>query len=185
MILEIFGVLSSLLYIWLEIKQKKSMWIVGAISAIVYSVVFGNNKLFASMGIQLFYIFISIYGWIKWSREKGSEEEVIRRLSLTGLLKSALFTLALFAILSYILKSFSEDPFPVSDALLASLSITASIWLSKKYIEQWYIWMAVNLLSALLYRYMKLYPTSLLYIIYFSASVIGFIKWRKFRQVLN
>lgn len=185
MILEIFGVIASILYIWLEIKQKRIMWVVGAVSAVVYSVIFGVNLLYASMGIQLFYVFISIYGWIKWSRESSLDEGVIRKLSLTSILISVFFTMALFVVLTYILKNYSKDPYPVFDALLASLSITASIWLSKKYIEQWFLWMVVNFFSVILYRSMNLYPTSLLYVIYFTGSVIGYLKWRKFKHVLN
>lgn len=185
MALEIFGVITSLLYLWLEIKQKKYMWIVGAVSALVYSVVFGSKLLFASMGIQLFYVFISIYGWIKWSGEGNSENEIFRKINWKLFLKSLFMTILIFLLLAFILKSYSSDPYPVFDALLASLGVTASIWLSKKYIEQWYLWMLVNLLSAILYRYMNLNPTSLLYVVYFSASVIGYLKWRKFRQVLN
>ncbi len=184
--LEIFGALASLLYIWLEIRQKKVMWIVGGISSFVYVIVFANNLLFASMGIQIFYVLMSIYGWIKWSNESPEKEEgITRKMNKEILLKSGIFTLLIFILLSLILTNFSKDPYPVFDAFIASLSIIATFWLSKKYIAQWYVWIVVNMLSAILYWHMGLYPTLFLYIVYSSASIVGYLKWRNFSRVLN
>lgn len=187
MLLELFGALSALIYLWLEIKQKSQMWIIGIVSGMVYVAVFSTQSLYASAGIQAFFVIMSIYGWISWSRQRDklSADPFFKRISAGSVIIYLLLTAALTLLLSTLLRLYSNDPYPIADSAIASLSITATLLLSRRYIEQWYLWMIVNAASSLLYLYSSLYLTFVLYIIYFAASVVGIREWRKYGEVLK
>ena len=70
--MEIFGFVSGLLYLILEIKQNKWMWLVNFITAVLYAIIFAQSKLYAAMGLQIYYVLISIYGFIIWQKDKIS-----------------------------------------------------------------------------------------------------------------
>ena len=182
LITEIFAALAGLLYVFLEIKQRRWMWIVGAISALVYISVFFVAGLYAAMAFQLYFVGISIYGWRKW----GAEYE---QFTVRMPLKTAAFSMAFIVIATLlfwlILGQIDSDPMPFTDGLILAISMVATYWVGNRYIESWYLWMVANSLSVYLYISQELYATMVLYIVFVAASVFGYVKWRKFRRVLN
>jgi nicotinamide mononucleotide transporter len=185
---EIFGAVTGLAYVILEIKQRKLMWIVGGISALVYSLIFLNSSLFAAMALQLYFFFASIYGWIAWSKKGEStntDEPFVVPLSLNRGIISAAISALIFFVIWYVLANFSNDPMPVTDSLIASLSMLATYWVSKKHIQHWLVWIVADILAVDMYFSQGLYATTALYFIYIVAATAGFIHWRKFNVVLN
>ena len=190
-IVEIFGALTGLLYVYLEIKQRRWMWIVGGISAIVYIYVFLVAGLYAMMAFQFYYVVISLYGWRQWGRSdtnrKGGSESM--QITVTMPRKVAIisgvviFTATL--LFWQLLGKIDSDPMPFADALVVVLSMVATYWVSKKYIEHWILWIFANTLSIYIYLLQQLYATMVLYIIFVIAAIVGFCEWRKFRRVLN
>jgi len=79
----------------------------------------------------------------------------------------------------YILRRFTDSPIPFWDAFTTSLSIFATWMLARKKIEQWLIWIFVDLVSVGLYLYRGLYPTVFLFLVYAVMAVIGYYEWRK------
>lgn len=196
MVLEIFGLLSTLLYLYLEIKQVRIMWIIGFISALIYIVVFYSSNLYASMGLQFYYLFVSVYGWVEWGKaEKILEAEhgrnlpekkviFLTKMSNKLLICSWLGFAIIFLIIRFLLKDFTDSPSPTIDTLIASLSILATYWLSKAYIYHWIIWIIVNSIGVVFYLQQGLYPTSLLFVAYTGAAIYGYIHWKKNSLVL-
>ncbi|PKP00304.1 MAG: hypothetical protein CVU13_02010 [Bacteroidetes bacterium HGW-Bacteroidetes-8] len=185
---EIFGAVTGIIYVILEIKQKKSMWIVGAVSALFYTLIFLNANLFAAMGLQIYFLFASIYGWWMWSRQNSNEEisePIVLKLSIKRAAISSALALAGFLFLWYILKNYSSDPMPATDALIASLSMLATYWVTNRFIQHWHLWIAADVLAIYMYFSQGLYATTALYLIYIIAAIAGIVHWRKFRQVLN
>jgi nicotinamide mononucleotide transporter len=181
--IEILGVLSSLLYLFLEIRQLKSLWIVGFISSAVYVYVFFQAKFYADMGLNVYYLLASIYGWIVWSRrqtpETGKPAQAIVRLKPPLALLLLGVSGVLFSGISFVLKHYTDSPVPLGDALTTALSIVATWMLAHKIIEQWWVWLFVNIFSAILYTWRGLYPTAFLFCCYAVASVIGYYSWKK------
>lgn len=183
--LEIFGVLTGLLYLYLEIKQKSIMWIVGLITSFVYVFVFFQAKFYADMGLNVYYVLISMYGLIKWNRKTAeevkltSDEIVYTRLTpvyFAGL--SAAFVVLYFGM-AHILESFTDSPVPYGDALTTSLGIIATWMLAKRIIQHWIVWVFVNAFAVYLYIYRGLYPTAFLYACYCILAVVGYLNWKK------
>jgi nicotinamide mononucleotide transporter len=185
---EILGVCFSLLYLFLEISQRKALWIVGFIASAFYVYIFFQAKFYADMGLNIYYLLVSVYGWVVWSKKQKANATTPATASITHLTsKQALIlsgiSLGLFVLLFYILKTYTDSPVPFGDALTTALSIVATWMLAHKIIEQWWVWLFVNALSAALYAWRGLYPTTFLFCCYAVASIIGYYSWKKGKKV--
>jgi len=181
--LEIFGAVTMLLYIWLEIKQKPVMWVVGFISSLVYVFVFFQSKIYGYAMLYVYYVAISVYGWYCW-RNARQADGIVTGLQISRIrISLALVLMAIFAVLyiisAYTLQRFTDSPVPYYDALGTSLSIVATWMLARKILEHWMLWIFVNLFSAVLFFSQGLYPTAVLFVVYGVLSVVGWFKWKQ------
>lgn len=185
--LEYFGVITGLLYLWFEIKQKPQMWLLGGVSSLVYIFVFGFSRIYADMAFNVYNAAISLYGYQAWRRSLANNEiksihsDVIEytRLSLQQLLRIISITVLLYGVIFMALKTFTDSPIPEGDALTTTLSVVATWMLAKRFIEQWICWILVNVISVYLYYTRGLYPTMLLYTFYTFAAISGYVIWKK------
>jgi nicotinamide mononucleotide transporter len=183
--IEIFGAVTGILYVFLEIRQTIWLWPVGIITSAVYIWVFFTGKLYADMSLQGYYLAISILGWYWWSRGQSAEnaeqkEELqVTRLKLkTGIVLTAVF-IPLFAVMWLVLARLTDSPVPVRDSFITSLSIIATWMLARKIYEHWYLWIVVNTTASFLFLTRGLYPTVILYIVYGIMSFAGLRAWKK------
>jgi nicotinamide mononucleotide transporter len=183
--IELIGAILGLLYILFSIRQHILTWATGLLTSVLYIIVFFQSGFYADMGLQVYYVFISIYGWYFWLKgekkaARNSEQQVpVTRIKKWVLVKSAIVTLLIFLFLIFILKRFTDSTVPVMDSLTTALSITATWMLAKKYIEHWLIWIFVDFFSAGLYVYKNLWPTVVLFIVYAIMAIVGYLEWKK------
>ncbi len=183
--IELIGAILGLLYIFFSIRQHILTWATGLLTSVLYTVVFFQSGFYADMGLQVYYVFISIYGWYFWLKgekktDQGGEQQVpVTKTKKRVLVISGIVTLLIFLFLIFILKRFTDSTVPVMDSLTTALSITATWMLAKKYIEHWLIWIFVDFFSAGLYVYKNLWPTVVLFIVYAVMAIIGYIEWKK------
>jgi nicotinamide mononucleotide transporter len=188
--LEIFAVITGLLYVYLEIKQKKMMWIVGFISSLVFVYVLFSAKIYANMVMYGYYVVISVYGYYKWCGVRGAGYEVASprvtprtsHLAPRTLIIFIVISLILSAILGFVLKNFTDSPIPYFDGLVAAFSIVATWMLTQKIIQHWYFWIGINLFCVPLYVSQELYFTAFMYLVYFVMSIIGLKQWKKMQS---
>jgi nicotinamide mononucleotide transporter len=188
--IEVFGAVTGIIYVFLEIRQNLWLWPVGIITSAVYIWIFFTGKLYADMSLQVYYLVISILGWYWWMRrrngregegERGrkSERLGVSRLKLkTGVILTAIF-IALYTVMWFILNRFTDSPVPEVDSFITSLSIIATWMLARKIYEHWYLWIVVNTVASVLFFSRGLYPTLMLYIIYGIMSFTGLRAWKK------
>ena len=199
--LEIFGAVTGILYVFLEIRQNIWLWPVGIATSAVYIIVFFTNKFYADMSLQGYYLVISVLGWYWWVNGRGhraqgkghraqgtghraqggerrSELKVSRLKIKTGIIL-LLIWLAIYAGMWFVLDRFTDSPVPAWDSFITSLSIIATWMLARKIYEHWYLWIVVNAAAVLLFITRGLYPTVILYIIYFAMSFAGLRAWRR------
>jgi nicotinamide mononucleotide transporter len=185
--LEYFGVATGLLYMALEIKQRPAMWVVGFVTSLVYVFVFFIAKLYAEMGLQAYYVLVSIYGFRLWTRASPSKEEaapvaggiVYRHAGSRVLVRIVLATAAIHFSLYYVLVRFTDSPVPVGDAFITAVGIVATWMLAHRIIEHWYLWIMANAISIYIYYLRDLYPTMFLYLCYALLAVAGLYTWIK------
>ena len=193
-LIELFGAVTGILYVFLEIRQTIWLWPVGLVTSAVYIWVFFTGKLYADMSLQGYYLVISILGWYWWARGSGEiekegenggrgaekkEELQVTRIKLrTAIVLAAVFVL-LFWVMWLVLTRLTDSPVPGRDAFITSLSIIATWMLARKIYEHWYLWIVVNAAASFLFFSRGLYPTVILYIVYGIMSFVGLRVWRK------
>lgn len=180
---ELGGTIFGLIYIWLSIRQNLHTWTAGIITSLLYCWVFFEAKFYAGMGLQGYYLIISIYGFWSWrrGRDNGSEADKLHVSNTkTNLwIKLSIFNLLLTSFIYYLLGRYTDSPIPFGDASTTSLSIIATWMLARKKIEHWLIWIFIDLVSCGLYIYRGLYPTVFLFLVYTVMAGIGYYEWRK------
>jgi nicotinamide mononucleotide transporter len=192
--IEIFGAVTGIIFVFLEIRQALWLWPVGIVTSAVYIWVFFTGKLYADMSLQGYYLIISCLGWYWWARSKkrrrGEEEsgkkaegepEVlpITRLKFkTGVVLGIVF-MVLYVIMWLVLSYLTDSPVPGWDSFITSLSIIATWMLARKIYEHWILWIIVNFVAVVLLVIRGLYPTVILYLVYGLMSFVGISKWRK------
>ena len=179
--LEWFGVLTGLLYLWFEIKQKAAMWVVGIMCSVSYIFVYASARLYADMAFYIYSSSLSVYGFVLWRRRIGGATAQIqyRRLGTRLSLTLAALTAVAYAAISLMLSLFTDSPVPFFDAFTTALSITATWMLAKRYIAHWWWWVAVDGASVALYCIRGLYPTMLLFAFYTVSAVGGYFFWKR------
>ncbi|MCC8147131.1 MAG: nicotinamide riboside transporter PnuC [Bacteroidales bacterium] len=179
--IEVVGAILSFLYLILEVKQKWAMWIVGVFSSAFYVYIFFQAHLYANMGMNVYYTFMSLYGLYCWkfAKIKNEGDNEFHFISKQLAIRLSIIALFIFGFIYFILLRFPESEVPVPDALVATLSIVATWMTAKKIVECWYPWIFVNFFAIGLYAYQGLYPTAILYIFYGTLSIVGLINWRK------
>jgi nicotinamide mononucleotide transporter len=179
--IEILATITGLIYLVYSVKGNILLWPFGLITSALYVYVFFMSKIYADMGINIYYVIISIYGWIHWSSGENSEKKELplSRLKLRLGLILGLITLIIFCIIAYFLKNFTDSDIAYWDAFVTAASITATWMLARKIMEHWLFWVVVDGISIGLYIYKGLYPTVLLFVVYTSLAVTGYHEWRK------
>lgn len=179
---ELLGALCGLVYIVLSVRQNILTWPAGLISSLIYVAVFFQSKFYAGMGLQVYYVGISIYGWYFWL--KGSRKEKHGEVAISKMKKSEAIcaTIAfpfIFTVILLVLLHLTDSPVPYPDALSTSLSIVATWMLARKILENWLLWIVADLVSTGLYIYKGLWPTTVLFLIYTILAFIGYSQWKR------
>lgn len=195
--LEYFGVSTGLLYLLLEIKQHRAMWIVGLLTSLVYVFVFFSAKIYADMGLNLYYVGISLYGFWQWSRTGKRKEEdkpvdnavensvdnpvhiLYKQITLPLFLGITGACALIYGGIYFLLVHFTDSPIPTGDAFTTAVGIVATWMLARRIIEHWIFWVIVNFVSVYLYYLRGLYPTMFLYLCYATLAIIGYYTWKK------
>jgi nicotinamide mononucleotide transporter len=180
---ETTGTILGLIYIGLSIKQKILTWPVGLLSSVFYIVIFFNSKLYAAMGLQVYYALISIYGWYYWKKgqkeESNSNEIFVKRTQASLWIKILTVEVVLFIVLYFLLMNLTDSDVPVWDALTTSTSIIATWMLARKLLENWLIWIFTDFVCVFLYLQKGLLPTTFLFTVYTIMAFAGYFEWRK------
>ena len=194
--MELFTLITGLIYIVFEIRQRNAMWIVGILTSIAAMIVFFTKGLYASFGLNTYYLITSIIGLWQWRRDNqkiGNESETqihLNRLTMTTIVSRAIIAVAGTIALSWGMDllaglGLKENPMSYLDASVAVLSAIATWWLVKAYIEQWWLWIVADTLSVILCAHQQMWGMTILYIAYVAAAVIGMQHWRKNGTVIT
>ncbi|MDD2305698.1 MAG: nicotinamide riboside transporter PnuC [Prolixibacteraceae bacterium] len=183
--IELLGAILGIAYIFFSIRQSILTWPVGLLTSILYVWVFFVSKLYADMGLQMYYVVVSIYGWYEWLRgnkSNHSEPLKVSRLSVKLGVALSIVSLFLFVLIWYILKNYTDSPVPMADGFATALSIVATWMLARKILEHWLVWIFVDAFSVGLFWYKDLLPTVILFVVY---TVMAYIGYREWKQELN
>ncbi len=184
---EFIATLTGLISVWLAAKNNIWTWIIGFINIICFFVIFFQVQLYSDMFLQVYFFIASIYGLYIW-KKKNEKSNSISLLSNQHRL-FILFLLVVFTIIiGYLIKNIhlylptifsKEASFPYTDTFVALSSIIATILLAKKIIENWMLWILVDIICVFLYAKKNIMFISIEYAIFFCIASYGFYSWVK------
>jgi len=178
--LEIVAFVLSLWMVACNMRVDPLGWPLAMASSLLYALLFASSRLYGEAGLQLFFIAIAGWGWWQWLRGRGESGQPLqvhamrRRESMWA----AALTLAAWPLLSVLLDRATDSDVPYLDALATVGSIAGQVLLGRKLVENWLVWLAVNLFSVGLFAFKGLWLTVLLYALFAVLSVLGWRAWR-------
>ena len=144
----------------------------------LYVFVFFEERLYAEAGLQVFFILAQLWGWWLWVKVGGEDDRVpVRWLDWLSRAVWVTVTAALSLNLGWMMHSFTNAVLPYADAGIAGASVAAQILLAYRRIENWLVWIAIDVASVTLYIDRGLYPTAGLYGGFLVLSLIGLKEW--------
>ena len=176
---ECTGFITGLTGVYLNIRQIHWAWLVGSVSVVLYIAVFFEAKLYADMGLNIFYLMSGFYGWYAWVFGTRNKE----KLKIIEISKQQIFSWLGWGIpgsllLYFLLKKFTDAALPEMDAPLTAFSFVAQFMLARKVLQNWLVWMVVDFLSIGMYLYKGLYPTAVFFLILTAMAFVGFQQWK-------
>ena len=178
MTLETLGVALTLCNVYLLTRQNILAWPCGLLGVSIYAFIFFQTKLYSDFILHLVYVILNIYGWWVWSRKNQQVTLPVTQLSRS----SRIFFIALI-IFSFLLwgttmSHFTDASYPYLDAFTTVVSLVAQYLLAKKKIENWILWIIVDIFAIVLYLLKALNLTAGLYLLLLVLSIIGFLNWK-------
>ncbi|MFI5197747.1 MAG: nicotinamide riboside transporter PnuC [Thermoanaerobaculia bacterium] len=178
--LEIMGAATGALGVWLMARENVWCWPVGLVNVAVYALVFHDAKLYADMGLQVVYFALCLYGWWAWMRGGAAHGRlVVSRAPAAVLAACALAGIAFAAALGVFLRAKTDAALPFWDAGTTGFSLVAQFLQTRKWIENWLLWIAVDIVYVGMYVVKRLYLTAGLYALFLVLAGIGLASWRR------
>jgi len=179
--IEIFAFVTGIAYVVLEILQKDAMWILGLFTGAACAFSFAIQKNWGMTGLNIYYIVVSVIGLVQWRRDGTKVEEgAIHLRALPG--KTALWSALAFLLGSLALIGLFRalgDGMSALDATATVLSVIATWWLTRSYIQQWMLWVVADCLTASLCIANGQHWMTVLYGAYALSAVYGYFHWKK------
>jgi nicotinamide mononucleotide transporter len=178
-LLEIVAFVLAIAMVLANLRVNPVGWPLAIASSLLYALLFADSKLYGEAGLQFVFVALALWGWWQWLRGRGDDGTAlqVRRLSRRGRALALAFTLAAWPLLGLLLDRATDSDVPYFDALPTVASITGQILLGRKLVENWPVWLAVNLVSIALFATKGLWLTVLLYALFAVLSVVGWRAW--------
>jgi nicotinamide mononucleotide transporter len=178
--LEVVAVVLALAMVVCNIREIHWGWPLAIVSSLMYFALFWRSRLYGDAALQIFFAVVALWGWWQWlrgHRADGSELHVAR-LSRRGVWTVIAACAVLWPITGLFLKTFTDTDVPWWDAFPTAVSLVGQFLLGRKYIENWAVWIVVNVVSVGLFAYKGLWLTVGLYGVFIALSVVGWRAWK-------
>jgi len=186
--LEWCGVFTGILCVWLAAKNNIWNWPIACISVIIYVFIFFEGKLYADAGLQLYFLVTNIYGWYYWSKQRDNptQERPVINITQKEIILSVIGVIVFTTALGFTLFHKTDASFPFVDSFCTACSLIAQVFLARKVLQNWLIWIFVDIIYVSVYFSKDLYATGLMYALYIGIATMGYLDWRKtYREQKN
>ena len=179
--LEIVAVLIALAMVGCNIRQIHWGWPLAIVSSLMYFALFWRSKLYGDSALQIFFAVVAFWGWFQWLRGRRPDGSPLKasRLTQRGLAITVVACALLWPATGLFLKTYTDTDVPWWDAFPTAVSLVGQFLLGRKYIENWAVWILVNVVSVALFAYKGLWLTVGLYAIFIALSVVGWRAWKR------
>jgi nicotinamide mononucleotide transporter len=178
--IEAAGVAFGIVAVFLTVRENVWCWPLGLVNVALFIVVFAEAKLYADMGLQVVYVGLCLYGWYAWLHG-GKDHGVLQvaRAPRPSVLWLALAAATFAAALGTLLGRLTDAALPYWDASTASFSLAAQWMQTRKWLENWLVWIVVDVVYVGMYVVKGLYLTAGLYAVFLALAVAGLVAWRR------
>ncbi len=178
--LDIVTTVLGLAYILLEYRASVWMWLAGFLMQALGIVLYYQKGLYADCGMEFYYLAMTVYGYWKWIHGTASKKALPITHFPTRLVLPWLAVIAVvWGTIYWLLVTFTNSNVPLADSFTTALSIVGIWALAHKYLEQWFIWIAVDVVTCVLYFYKDIPFKASLYALYVVIAIMGYFKWRQ------
>jgi len=176
---EVLGFATGLVNVALLVRQHILNWPLGILNVLLLMVVFWSAGLYADAGLQIVYVILGGYGWWAWLYGGERRSRLVVRSTTAGewlvlVAAGVLLTAGLWLFLDRL----TESTVPFLDAVTTALSLLATYGQTRKLVENWWLWIAADLIYIPLYGYKDLWLTAILYVAFLALCVVGLRAWR-------
>ena len=178
--LETIAVAFGIISVYLSVRQNIWSWPTAIVNVLLYFLVFRDAKLYADMGLQLVYFALSVYGWYEWlyGGKNRTQLKVSRLATRTGVILVAIVVVGVASLGTLLAKS-TDAALPYLDSLTTSTSLAAQWMMTRKILENWAVWMAVDVVYVGMFIFKGLFATAGLYAVFFVLAAIGHAQWKR------
>ena len=178
---EITATVTGILYVWLAVKEKPACWIFGIVSATSSILIAIEARYYMDTFINIYYILAGIYGLYLWTSKRNKRKSSLR-ISMLSVPHFGLFLLAacLFSLpLGYVFHRYTNNSLPFVDAAVTIFAALATLMAAKKILQNWVLWVGIDVVWMLMYLYKSYYILSFLFAVYTVMSVLGYFRWKR------
>ncbi len=176
---EAWGFVTGGICVWLVVREHMWNWPIGLANNVFFFVLFLHGRLFADMGLQVVYFGLGVYGWFNWLF--GGERRTVLRISRTTRAEWLALLLAIpvstWGLREVLLAVNGAAPF--WDSLTTVLSLAAQYLLCRKRVENWFFWIAADVIYVPLYLSRQLPLTAVLYAVFLAMCLVGVREWNR------
>ena len=183
---EIAGSVLGLIQIWLLVRRSLWNFPLAMASVTLVGITLFEGRLYSEAGLQVFFFVVNALGWYQWSRVRSGGNAVpVGWMSTAARLRWAAATVLLSLSLGWIMHTFTNAALPFADSAVTGASIAAQLLLNNRRIENWVLWVAIDVASIALYLTRDLYFLTVLYIAFLAISVIGLRQWTRASRAIQ
>ena len=177
---EVVAAVVTLVSIWLTAYENIWCWPSGVVSVVMYFFIFWRVHLYANAWLQVFYLVLIAYGWYEWLHGGEHHDELhVSRTPLRGWIVTIALGVIASALVGWAMKRYTNASMPYSDAATTAFSVAAEAMTTRKWIENWVVWIFVDGVTTWMLSVQRLYPSTILYLSFLVLAVIGWIEWKK------
>jgi nicotinamide mononucleotide transporter len=178
--LEIVAALFGVVSVFLSVKENIWSWPTAIVNVGLYIIIFFESKLYADTGLQVVYVVLNAYGWYHWlyGGKNRTELPVSRTSAKLGAFLVAIGTVSTLLIGTFLAKK-TDAALPYVDAATTSTSLVAQWMMTRKLLENWIVWVVVDVVYIGMYIFKSLHVTAVLYLIFLILSAMGYVQWKR------
>jgi nicotinamide mononucleotide transporter len=182
--LELVAVLFGIVSVFLSVRENIWSWPTALVNVSLYFALFFKSGLYSDMGLQVVYFVLSLYGWYEWLYGgKGHTALKVSRTPARIWTALAIIALVVWASLGKLTSRLPGVSLPYVDAATTTTSLIAQWMMTRKLLENWMLWMIVDIAYIAMFLFKGLYLTALNYAVYFVLAAMGYMAWK--RSLLN
>lgn len=184
---EFLGTLFGLISVWFAAKENIMTWSTGLINVICFFAIFYQVNLYSDMFLQFYFFITSVYGWVTWRNQNKKAKPISlltnkqRIVTLFIIVCSTIFFGFFVRNIHLLLPRLFSMPasYPFADTFIAVSSVVATVLLAKRILENWFLWITIDIISVFVYAKKHIYFISIEYAIFFLLASYGLFRWIK------